>query len=139
MVFKNLYHVLNVADFATKQEVKSAYWELAKRYHPDVSEAPANALFLEITAAYDLLSDNAKKTAYDEKLKAHLTSKEKNKLPKSRADKVWIAKYKAEQRKIKNNQVEQTHPQSAHSFERHLVLIIACIIIALLLMYMLLF
>jgi DnaJ-class molecular chaperone len=139
LVFKNLYHVLNVADFATKQEVKLAYWELAKRYHPDVSEASTNALFLEITAAYELLSDSVEKTAYDEKLKTHLASKEKNKGHKSRADKVWIAKYKAEQRKIKNNQVEQPHLQSPSSFERHLILIVACIIIALLLMYVLLF
>jgi DnaJ-class molecular chaperone len=138
LVLKNLYHVLNIVDFASKEEVKTAYWELAKRYHPDVSDASTNSLFIEITAAYELLSDALKKTEYDEKLKTYLRSKEKNKGPKSRADKVWIAKYKAEQRKIKNNQVKQLHSKNSRSFERHLILIISCIIIALLLMYLLL-
>lgn len=69
---KNYYEVLGVQKTATDAELKSAYRNLAKKYHPDVyankSEAKkkdAEAKFKEINHAYEVLSDPQKRAAYD--------------------------------------------------------------------------
>src|SRR5262249_13659468 len=61
------YAVLGVAREASEDDIKKAYRRLAKKLHPDLS--PGNRAneqqFKEITAAYDLLSDPAKRGRYD--------------------------------------------------------------------------
>lgn len=61
------YTVLGVAKAASEKDIKSAYRKLAKKYHPDQNkdEPGAEAKFAEATAAYDLLSDKAKRGQYD--------------------------------------------------------------------------
>ncbi|MFA6268318.1 MAG: molecular chaperone DnaJ [archaeon] len=60
------YGVLGVKKGATPEEIKKAYKELAKKFHPDVSkEADAEKKFKEINEAYSILSDPEKKTNYD--------------------------------------------------------------------------
>jgi DnaJ-class molecular chaperone len=61
------YAVLGVARDASEDDIKKAYRRLAKKLHPDLS--PGNRAneqqFKEVTAAYDLLSDPAKRARYD--------------------------------------------------------------------------
>jgi len=61
------YSVLGVARTASEKEIKSAYRKLAKAYHPDQNpdDPGAEAKFAEATAAYDLLSDAAKRAQFD--------------------------------------------------------------------------
>ena len=63
---KDYYEVLGLKKGAAIEEVKRAYKELAKKYHPDVSkEHDAEKRFKEIVEAYSVLSDPEKKQNYD--------------------------------------------------------------------------
>ncbi|XP_065850880.1 uncharacterized protein [Euphorbia lathyris] len=60
------YSTLNVSKDATLQEIKSSYRKLARKYHPDMNKAPgAEDKFKEISAAYEVLSDDEKRSLYD--------------------------------------------------------------------------
>ncbi|KAI3464475.1 hypothetical protein Pfo_021138 [Paulownia fortunei] len=63
---KDYYSVLSVSKNASKSEIKSAYRKLARSYHPDVNkEAGAEEKFKEISNAYEVLSDDEKRSIYD--------------------------------------------------------------------------
>jgi DnaJ-class molecular chaperone len=67
MARKNPYDLLGVAKTATDKEIRSAYRKLAKKLHPDVNqgdEAMAER-FKEVTAAYNLLSNEDLRRQYD--------------------------------------------------------------------------
>jgi molecular chaperone DnaJ len=59
------YQVLGVPQTATDKEITRAYRKLAKQYHPDANPG-AEERFKEISAAYDVLGDPAKRKEYDE-------------------------------------------------------------------------
>ncbi|MEI9935797.1 MAG: J domain-containing protein [Pseudomonadota bacterium] len=65
---ESLYETLGVAKSASADEIRKAYRKLARKYHPDVNpgDSSAEAAFKKIAAAYDVLSDEAKRKAYDE-------------------------------------------------------------------------
>ena len=64
----DFYKVLGVSDTATDKEITRAYRKLAKQNHPDAKpgDAAAEARFKDISAAYDVLGDDAKRKEYDE-------------------------------------------------------------------------
>ncbi len=64
---KDLYQTLGVSRTATAEEIKKAYRKLAMQYHPDKNPGDKRAedKFKEITQAYDVLSDQEKRTNYD--------------------------------------------------------------------------
>lgn len=63
---QDYYTTLEVERGASKAEIKKAYLRLARRYHPDVNKEPdAEARFKEITEAYEVLSDDDRRAAYD--------------------------------------------------------------------------
>ncbi|OCF33359.1 chaperone DnaJ [Kwoniella heveanensis BCC8398] len=63
---KNPYEVLGVKKDASASEIKKSYYQLAKKWHPDSSkEKDAKERFHEIQNAYDILSDDNKRQAYD--------------------------------------------------------------------------
>lgn len=63
---RDYYEVLGVSRDASQEEIKKAYRNLAKKYHPDVSTDPnATEKFAEIQVAYDCLSNPEKKANYD--------------------------------------------------------------------------
>lgn len=60
------YDVLGVSRDAGEQEIKKAYRNLARKYHPDVCKEPdAEEKFKEINEAYSVLSDATKRAQYD--------------------------------------------------------------------------
>jgi molecular chaperone DnaJ len=65
-VASDLYAVLGVDRKAGPDEIKKAYRRLARELHPDVNPDPVTQdRFKEITAAYEVLSDPAKRERYD--------------------------------------------------------------------------
>jgi molecular chaperone DnaJ len=63
---RDYYEVLGVDRSASQQDIKKAYRQMARRYHPDVSDEPdAESHFKEINEAYQVLSDPEKRNAYD--------------------------------------------------------------------------
>lgn len=66
MVQRDYYEVLGISRGASKEEIKSAFRRLARKYHPDINkEADAEEKFKEINEAYAVLSDDQKREAYD--------------------------------------------------------------------------
>lgn len=60
------YSILGVSKGSSKSEIKTAYRKLARQYHPDVNKEPgAEQRFKEISNAYEVLSDDEKRSIYD--------------------------------------------------------------------------
>ena len=63
---RDYYEVLGLGKDASSDDVKKAYRKLARQYHPDVNkEANAEDKFKEVKEAYDVLSDEGKRSTYD--------------------------------------------------------------------------
>ncbi|KAL3515528.1 hypothetical protein ACH5RR_022430 [Cinchona calisaya] len=63
---QDYYAILGVSKNASKSEIKSAYRKLARNYHPDVNKEPgAEQKFKQISNAYEVLSDDEKRSIYD--------------------------------------------------------------------------
>ena len=65
---RDYYEVLGVDKNAGADDIKRAYRQLAKKYHPDMNpgDAEAEARFKEVNEAYAVLSDEEKKAKYDQ-------------------------------------------------------------------------
>ncbi|MFN7131587.1 MAG: DnaJ domain-containing protein, partial [Myxococcales bacterium] len=65
---RDFYDILGVQRSASADEIKKAYRKLAKKYHPDVNpnDKAAEEKFKEISAAFEVLSDEKKRAMYDE-------------------------------------------------------------------------
>ena len=64
---ESYYDVLGLPRNATETDIKKAYRNLAKKYHPDVCKEPgAEEKFKSINEAYDVLSDETKRRQYDQ-------------------------------------------------------------------------
>ncbi len=62
---KDYYQILGIEKNASKEEIKKAYRKLAHKYHPDKSEGDEKK-FKEINEAYQVLSDETKRSQYDQ-------------------------------------------------------------------------
>ncbi|WP_086347953.1 J domain-containing protein [Candidatus Enterococcus clewellii] len=62
------YQLLNVSPQADSKEIKQAYRQLAKKLHPDRNpgDKEAEAKFLQVSEAYQVLSDVEKRKLYDQ-------------------------------------------------------------------------
>lgn len=66
MAQRDYYEILGVGRDASGEDIKNAFRQLARKYHPDVSKEPdAEEKFKEINEAYAILSDPEKRTKYD--------------------------------------------------------------------------
>jgi curved DNA-binding protein len=65
---RDLYEILGVSRTASTEEIKKAYRKLAKQYHPDVNPGnkAAEEKFKEVTAAFEVVSDEKRRKLYDE-------------------------------------------------------------------------
>lgn len=67
MAKRDLYEVLGVAKSASADDIKKAYRKLAMKHHPDRNpdDKGAEEKFKEVQAAYEILTDDQKRAAYD--------------------------------------------------------------------------
>src|SRR3954465_415154 len=65
---KDYYAVLGVPEGSSAKDIKKAYKDLARKLHPDQhpGDNAAEERFKEVSAAYDVLGDDAKRKEYDE-------------------------------------------------------------------------
>jgi molecular chaperone DnaJ len=62
---RDYYDVLGVSPDAGADEIKRAYRQLARRYHPDISGDDRGTAFLEAARAYEVLTDPRRRRSYD--------------------------------------------------------------------------
>src|SRR3954452_21540780 len=62
---RDYYEVLGVSPDAGADEIKRAYRQLARRYHPDISGDDRSTAFLEASHAYEVLNDPRRRRSYD--------------------------------------------------------------------------
>lgn len=66
---RDFYVILGVPREADPQKIKKAYWRMARRFHPDISDCEENIeRFMEAKEAYDTLGDARRRLEYDREL-----------------------------------------------------------------------
>ena len=66
-LLKDYYATLGVPKNANGKDIKKAYYQLAKQYHPDSNQGDPTSMkkFQEVSEAYEVLSDDDKRAQYD--------------------------------------------------------------------------
>lgn len=67
---KDYYSILGVDKNADAKEIKSAYRNLSKKYHPDLNKGETEDKFKEIAEAYDILGNPQKREEYDNPMRS---------------------------------------------------------------------
>ncbi len=81
------YAALGLKSDATLADIKKAFRQKASQFHPDRNTDPdAPARFREVQEAYDVLSDDAKRKAYDDNRRRNLLDD-----PAQTAREIWQA------------------------------------------------
>ena len=88
MIFKDYYKILGLeSNKVSLDEIKVAYREKAKKFHPDINvgNSEAEVIFKDINEAYRILSDSTQRRKYDFKWNRYIGSRKKkeNKQKKS--------------------------------------------------------
>ena len=122
---KNYYKSLGLSSSATKAEIKVAYRQLAKKYHPDKNKSKeASQLFIEINEAYAFLTnENSPFQNQDgDKTSTRRRSKYSEEELKKRME--WARKY-AHYKKIKEERViELEYYKINNSFRKKIITLI---------------
>lgn len=80
MIFKDYYKILGIDNYkASEEEIKQAYREQAKKYHPDINTSSklAEERFKDINEAYKVLSNGTSRKKYDRMWYTHVGKKQK--------------------------------------------------------------
>lgn len=80
----NYYEILGISSKANVTEIRKAYRELSKRYHPDTTELPkaiATAKFQQLNEAYATLTNPQKRLIYEQKQRSYYSDREFQKPP----------------------------------------------------------
>lgn len=115
---ENYYKVLGVSRFASKEEIRRAYIEILKKYHPDVffgDKEYAEKVTSDANIAFEFLSDPAKKSQLDQYLKSK--DIEEQKLRQAQHVK---SNQQTNQNLYKKNQNKKTTNQQITSFFKNL-------------------
>jgi molecular chaperone DnaJ len=74
------YEILGVLRTAKSADITAAYHTLARKYHPDVgpTDSDSSARFKMISQAYDVLSDDEKRRAYDQRRQARTPARRRS-------------------------------------------------------------
>ena len=82
---KDYYFILGIASTATLADVKKSFRQKAAEFHPDRNDsALAPEKFHAVKEAYDVLSDESARTAYDENRRRNLLDD-----PQATASEIW--------------------------------------------------
>ena len=90
MIFKDYYKILELSsNRVTPEEIKQAYRDQAKKYHPDMNTSSqiSEERFKDINEAYRVLSNQASKRKYDRMWNTHVGRKQKNSYEESKRGK----------------------------------------------------
>ena len=90
MIFKDYYKILELSNNrVTPEEIKQAYREQAKKYHPDINTSSqiSEERFKDINEAYRVLSNQTSKRKYDRMWNTHVGRKQKNSYEESKRGK----------------------------------------------------
>jgi hypothetical protein len=101
---QNYYQILGLRIEADISEIKAAFRQLAKVYHPDVNPA-GKEQFTIILKAYEVLSNQQSKNSYDYKLRAQAETNQFNEAKKTAKDKKW----RFDERELKRRQYYNEH------------------------------
>src|SRR6188472_1750217 len=97
----NPYEILGIPPNATDAEIKSAYRNLVKKFHPDVNKDQHEGTIKLLNEAYDILSDPARKAQYDNGAPVYTFEYEED--PREAYKREYIAKKKEKDRKEKED------------------------------------
>ena len=82
---QNHYAILGVSPGATPEVIKTSYRRKANQYHPDKNQSPdAATRFREVQEAYEVLSDETRRKAYDDNRRRSLIDD-----PQTVAQDIW--------------------------------------------------
>lgn len=128
MIFKDYYKILGLeSPKATIDDIKTAYREQAKKYHPDVNVGNKNAeeRFKDINEAYKTLTNQSTKRKYDRMWNAHI-GRRKNKAKQNKEHKttrqellsvLFGLNTKKEETDSENSKRKQKTPQQGENVE----------------------
>ncbi len=75
IVVENYYNVLGLDRGANDDEIRKAFWKLAKKYHPDSCDDPRSVvLFRKINEAHEVLADPERRKQFDQMLLAQMNA-----------------------------------------------------------------
>ncbi len=113
-MFKDYYKILGISMQASPEEVKSAYRDMSKKYHPDRNpNVDTTTLMQDINEAYAILKDEAKRSRYDQEYRRFTQYYAKETVADEKQS--WSYDYTVENETVKND-IEE-----ARSFAEELV------------------
>lgn len=125
MIFKDYYKILGLKNNnVTAEEIKQAYREQAKKYHPDINTTSdfAEERFKDINEAYKTLSNSSTRRKYDRMWNSRIGKKQKNKQQNKKEKKSILAEmfqmfFGEIKQKEKKKEEKQKSPKKGENIE----------------------
>ncbi len=131
---ENLYNILGLKNYASIDEVRAKFRQLAMQYHPDrnPNKPQVEELFKEMVAAYNVLSDEEKKRNYDLKLSGFYTyQKVETKEEKKAKRRAQVKRMRQRIKEKEKREIQQAYEKAKQKIPykwRYSIAIIATII-----------